>query len=149
MIYIVEDSDLKVQKIESFLLTNNISSDQIMIFKSFQSGLKAILEYPPDLVILDMSIPTFDKNVDSREGRLRPLGGYDIMKKIAFKKIKTKVVILTQLEFFAEGIDIERISFDQLKKKCMESFPDIFLDCIYYSPSESSWYKSLLNYIHQ
>ncbi|EJP42845.1 response regulator [Acinetobacter baumannii] len=81
MIYIVEDSDLKIQKIESFLLDNGYTKDQINIYRSYQSGVQAILKNPPDLVILDMSIPTFDKSIDSREGRARPLGGYDVMKK--------------------------------------------------------------------
>lgn len=105
MIYVVEDSDLKIQKIESFLLDNGFNKDQICIFRSYQSGIQAILNSPPELIILDMSIPTFDKSIDSREGRLRPLGGYDIMKKILFKKIETKVVVLTQLEFFGEGAE--------------------------------------------
>ncbi|AVI32425.1 MULTISPECIES: response regulator [Acinetobacter calcoaceticus/baumannii complex] len=145
MIYIVEDSDLKIQKIESFLLDNGYTKDQINIYRSYQSGVQAILKNPPDLVILDMSIPTFDKSIDSREGRARPLGGYDVMKKILFKQINTKVIVLTQLEFFGEGV--EKISFEQLKTKCAENFSDIFLDCIYYSPTESSWCKSLLMYL--
>ncbi|MDN8317378.1 response regulator, partial [Acinetobacter baumannii] len=84
-------------------------------------------------------------SIDSREGRARPLGGYDVMKKILFKQINTKVIVLTQLEFFGEGV--EKISFEQLKTKCAENFSDIFLDCIYYSPTESSWCKSLLMYL--
>jgi CheY-like chemotaxis protein len=145
MIYVVEDSDLKIQRIESFLLANGFERDQIRIFRSYQSGLQAILNCPPKLIILDMSIPTFDKNIDSREGRLRPLGGYDIMKKILFKKLETKVVVLTQLEFFGDGA--EKISFEQLKNKCTENFSNIFLDCIYYSPTESSWCNSLLTHL--
>jgi CheY-like chemotaxis protein len=145
MIYIVEDSDLKIQKIESFLLDNGCNKDKICIFRSYQSGLQAILKSPPELIILDMSIPTFDKSIDSREGRLRPLGGYDIMKKILFNKIETKVIVLTQLEFFGEGT--EKISFEQLKNKCIENFSNIFLDCIYYSPTESSWCKTLLTHL--
>lgn len=145
MIYVVEDSDLKIQKIESFLLDNGCSRDQICIFRSYQSGLQAILKSSPELIILDMSIPTFDKSIDSREGRLRPLGGYDIMKKILFNKIETKVIVLTQLEFFGEGT--EKISFEQLKNKCIENFSNIFLDCIYYSPTESSWCKTLLTHL--
>ena len=145
MIYVVEDSDLKIQKIESFLLDNGFNKDQICIFRSYQSGIQAILNSPPELIILDMSIPTFDKSIDSREGRLRPLGGYDIMKKILFKKIETKVVVLTQLEFFGEGA--EKISFEQLKNKCTEKFSNIFLDCIYYNKTESSWCKMLLTHL--
>lgn len=145
MIYIIEDSDLKIQKIEAFLLSNGIQEENLCIFKSYQTGTKAILNEPPSLVILDMSIPTFDKTVNSREGRLRPLGGYDIMKKISFKNIRTKVVVLTQLEFFGEGS--EKKSFDQLRVKCFENFPAIFLDCIYYSPTELSWQKALLTYL--
>lgn len=145
MIYIIEDSDLKIQKIESFLLDNGIHRDQIDSFRSYQSGTQAIFKTPPELIILDMSIPTFDKSIDSREGRLRPLGGYDVMKKILFKNIQTKVIVLTQLEFFGEGA--EKISFEELRNKCIENFSDIFLDCIYYSPTESSWCKSLLTYL--
>ncbi|MEG1271922.1 MAG: response regulator [Acinetobacter sp.] len=145
MIYIIEDSDLKIQKIEAFLLSNGIQKEGLCIFKSYQTGTKAILSNPPKLVILDMSIPTFDKTINSREGRLRPLGGYDVMKKIAFKNIKTKVVVLTQLEFFGEGS--EKKSFDQLREKCFENFPEIFLDCIYYSPTNFSWQQTLLSYL--
>lgn len=145
MIYIIEDSDLKIQKIVSFLLNNGVSENQIQIFKSYQTGVQAIFNAPPKLVILDMSIPTFDKSINSREGRLRPVGGYDVMKKIAFKKIRTKVVVLTQLEFFGEGR--ERKSFEQLRTKCFQNFPEFFLDCIYYSPTETSWAKTLLKYL--
>ena len=56
---------------------------QIELCRSYQSGLRWI-ERANDiaLVILDMSLPTFDPSPEIRPGRPRPLGGYDIMRKL-------------------------------------------------------------------
>ncbi|MDH2621147.1 response regulator [Acinetobacter baumannii] len=145
MIYIIEDSELKIARILSFLKENGIQDVDINVYKSFHSGLKKIVKRPPDLIILDMTIPTFDKSIGGREGRMRPIGGYDLMQSLQLKKIPSKVVVLTQLEFFGEGS--EKISFQEINRRCLDNFPDLFLECIYYSPTETSWQQLLSKYI--
>ena len=74
-IYIIEDNLVKVEKIKSFLNDEMPTSSKVSFYYSFNSGLKAIKEAPPDLILLDMTLPTFDRRPNVREGRSRPLEG--------------------------------------------------------------------------
>lgn len=145
MIYLIEDSELKIARILFFLKEKGIPESCISVYKSFNSGLKQIVKSPPKLILLDMTIPTFEKSKGGREGRMRPIGGYDLMQSLQLKKISSKVVILTQLEFFGEGS--EKISFQEIGKRCSDNFPNIFLECIYYSPTENTWQQLLSKHI--
>ena len=81
--------NLKAKKIIKFLEEDMLYSAEIQIFTSFQSGLRAVEAACPQLVILDMTLPTFDRKPNSREGRVRPLGGYDLMRKMKLKNLHT------------------------------------------------------------
>tara|TARA_R110002126_G_scaffold274178_2_gene419113 strand:- start:518 stop:988 length:471 start_codon:yes stop_codon:yes gene_type:complete len=141
MIYLIEDSNLKASQIESFLNSELRFAADVHVYSSFQSGLKALELVPPILAILDMTLPTFDRRPNCREGRLRPLGGYDILRKMRLKNIRSKVVILTQLESFGEGVD--KIGFDEITEKCKAEFPDIFLKSIYFDQGGELWQDAL------
>ncbi|OZC37707.1 hypothetical protein B9Q17_14275 [Marinobacter vinifirmus] len=140
-IYIIEDNLVKVEKIKSFLNDEMPTSSKVSFYYSFNSGLKAIKEAPPDLILLDMTLPTFDRRPNVREGRSRPLGGYDIMRKMKLFNINSKVIVITQLESFGEGS--EKVGFEELTDQCWEEFPDFFLGSVYFDQSGSAWTANL------
>jgi len=146
LIYIVEDDLLKANRLTKFL-EESIPNANSNIFGSFQSGLRAIQERTPDLVILDMTLPTFDRAGSDREGRLRPLGGYDLMRKLVRHSIHVSVVVVTQLETFGEGVD--RVTFPELVDRCRRDFPDIFIGAVYFRQADSGWQSELLKLIPQ
>jgi hypothetical protein len=88
-----------------------------------------------------MSLPTFDPGPGKRQGRPRPLGGYDLMRKAKRRGLSVPVIILTALENF--GSRNEQFTFDELKRKCSAEFPETFLGAIYYSQSQSAWQSEL------
>lgn len=137
MIYIIEDNTLKAQKVLSFLEQSTTGISSKKIFSSFQSGLRAIEDSPPELVILDMTLPTFDRRPNSREGRVRPLGGYELMRKMRLKKIFSPVIVLTQLESFGEAED--EVSFEEITSRCEREFPEFFVGSVYFDQSEINW----------
>lgn len=139
-ISIVEDSPQKLEAIIDFLQTNFPSYEK-NIFGSFQCGLKGIKQDVPDIVILDMTLPTFDRTPGQREGRFRPLGGYEVMRKLKLKKINTKVIILTQLEVFGEGAD--KVSFEDISVLCKQEFDKMFVASIRYRHSDNQWQHEL------
>lgn len=141
LIYIVEDDFLKASRLMTFL-NENIQGAQTSIFGSFQSGLKAIQLATPDLVILDMTLPTFDRAGSDREGRLRPLGGYDLMRKLVHHSVQVSVVVVTQLETFGEGVD--QVTFPELVDRCRRDFPTIFRGAVYFRQAGSAWQHELL-----
>lgn len=144
--YIVEDSALKASLLKEFLNTE-FPVLEISIQGSYQSGMKAVEKNPPQLILLDMTLPTFDRQPNAREGRLRPQGGYDMLRKIKLRAIKTSVVVVTQLEAFGEGD--EQVSFSEMTLRCNREFPEIFLGSVYFDQRESAWQGLLAEIIKE
>lgn len=140
-VHIVEDSALKTMNISLFLKENFPFFSYIEISGSYQSAIRAITETKPDLIILDMTLPTFDRKPNTREGRMRPLGGYDLMHKMVFRSISAHVIVVTQLETFGEGD--EEISFSEVTSRCKKDFPNIFCGSVYYDQSGMNWQSEL------
>jgi DNA-binding response OmpR family regulator len=138
--YLIEDDPLKASALRSFFAVN-FPSIQIRTLGSFQSGMRAIEEQKPDLVLLDMTLPTFDRSPNAREGRLRPLGGYDVMRKMRRRGLTAPVMVVTQLEAFGEGD--KQVSLAEMTRRCESEFPGMFLGSVYYHPTSSDWTRTL------
>lgn len=144
-ILLIEDDPQKAEHVSEAL--RNIRPDaNVQLCKSYQSGLRA-LEAPQriDLMILDMSLPTFDPDPNRRTGRPRPLGGYDLMRKAKRSGRQCPVIVLTALENFGSGD--RHFSFTELKSLCEAEFPDSFKTAIYYSQSTGVWRGELIKAI--
>lgn len=142
LIYLIEDDRQKAAGISSFI--NAVKPDfQIQQLLSYQSGLKALQTITPNFVILDMTLPTFDVTPTGRPGRPRPVGGYEIMRKMRLRRIACPVLLITQLEKYGEGS--EQVSFAEMNAKCLSEFPDMFLGGVYYHPTQTAWQDALEN----
>lgn len=116
---------------------------QIVEKHSYNSGLRAIIGEEFDLLLLDMSIPTYDISLEETGGRTRPFGGKDILEQIQRKKISCKVIVITQFEIFGE----KRINLEQLKKELSVEFTNNYLGTVYYNPSSDIWTRELEEYL--
>lgn len=141
IVHIVEDSALKASNISSFFAQTFPLLRQPDVSGSFQSAMRAIIESKPDLILMDMTIPTFDRKPNSREGRNRPIGGYDLMCKMKHKSILAGVIVVTQLETFGEGD--EEVSFSEITSRCQREFPNLFLGSVYYDQVGLNWRADL------
>lgn len=141
IVHIVEDSALKASNISSFFAHTFSFLRQPDISGSFQAAMRAITKSKPDLIIMDMTLPTFDRKPNAREGRMRPIGGYDLMCKMKHKSIYASVIVVTQLETFGEGD--EEVSFTEITSRCKRDFPDMFLGSVYYDQSGLNWQAEL------
>jgi CheY-like chemotaxis protein len=146
-IVLIEDDPQKAERISEALLEFSPGA-QIETFRSYQSGLRALQgSQKPDLIVLDMSLPTYDPLPNSRHGRPRPLGGYDVMRKLKRLAIGAPVVVLTALENF--GSPQQPITLADLTKNCARDFPNTFKGAIYYSQSLDTWKSELLMHIRR
>ena len=84
-----------------------------------------------------MSLPTFDPAPDQRQGRPRPLGGYEIMRKLKRNGLKRRVLVLTALENF--GSRIEPVTFEDISRRCKHEFGEMFLGAVRYTQSGNMW----------
>lgn len=139
-IFIIEDDLLKLGRLQEYL-SQAFSEAIIDSFGSYNSGLRACEQGSPDLVILDMALPTFDRKPNKREGRQRALGGYDLLCKFDLKELPIKAIVVTQLTDFGDGE--ERMSFTEITNICKEEFPEHFLGSVYFAQSNNDWQNDL------
>lgn len=142
---IVEDDPNKSRQITEYL-ESEFENLSIVHGRSYQSGLKACLESTSlDIVVLDMTMPTFDVSVGDKGGRPRIFAGRDILREMQRKGVSTRVIVVTQFETFGEAS--ERLSLRELTNELKVAFPLLFVGSVYYHPSQSDWKRKLLSLI--
>lgn len=137
---IIEDDPKKSERLRSFV-TQEFPSFIVEEARSYQSGLAVSLAREIDVVILDMSMPTFDVSNREHGGEMRPFAGREVLRELQRKKRRTKAIIVTQFESFGDGDD--RQTLDELRRELGLNYPDLFNGVIYYQASETSWQDKL------
>ncbi len=147
-ILIIDDDEPKRTEIGRFISESGFSTDLKFSF-SYQSGLKSIMTGTYDIVVLDMSLTTYDPTIPNpRGGRPRPFGGLDILKEIKRKKIGISVIVITQFSILKEG-ETEQMTFDELANHLADNYQDVCLGTIYYQHSDQGWQEHLASLLNQ
>ncbi|WP_459477360.1 response regulator [Clostridium saccharoperbutylacetonicum] len=136
-ILIIEDDDNKSEQISQYI--NNRNDCELVIKKSYLSGIKEIFNGNHDLILLDMSMPTYDITPTEPGGRFRLFGGEDILREMKRKKIDGKAIVITQYDSFGDG----EITLEELDERLYKQFPLIYLGLVYYNASISNWSDNL------
>ncbi|WP_336026040.1 hypothetical protein [Acinetobacter pittii] len=143
-ILLVEDEYPKRQNILNFLESLNLDLD-ISFANSANSALDAIDDEIPDLMILDMSLPTFDINDHDNGGTPRGFGGEDVLRVLLIQEIICKTIVVTGYESFLKEDGLS-LNIEKLKKSLQLEFSDYILDVIHYNSTNDSWKTSLKEY---
>jgi CheY-like chemotaxis protein len=144
-ILIVEDREEKCKQILDFLRTEFGLSD-VQVRHSYNTGLAAIKADPPDLILLDMSMTTFDRTRSQSGGRSRPYAGRDILHEIKRKRMPTRAVVVTQFETFAEGTP-QKTTLNELRKELEVDFPEHYLGTVFYRVASNEWRRQLKRFL--
>lgn len=137
---IVEDNPYKRERVLTFV-AERFPHFEIHCALSFNSGCREIEQHVFDVVVMDMSLPTFDKSQTDSGGRFRPFGGRELARKIVRRELNTKVVFLTQYQSFSDknrSQSLDALS-SELKQECGASY----LGSIVYDSSKSAWRDEL------
>ena len=126
-VLIIEDNPNKLKQIKNFL-KEYYNQPQIEEARSFNGGKAKLYEETWDLILLDMSLPTYNITHTEYGGDKKPVAGKNLMKRMLNRKIFTPVVIITQFETF----DDDRISLDSLNQEFNEKFSNIWKGTIFY-----------------
>jgi CheY-like chemotaxis protein len=137
---VVEDDENKRNQILGFI-SERFSSVEVTAAESLQSGLKLIVGEHFDLILLDMTLPTFDIGIDEDGGRPRAYAGREILRQMDRRKIGTPVLVLTQFDKFGEGADA--LTLPELDGLLHQSHPNTYQGAIYYSSSVEDWKEEL------
>lgn len=139
-VLLIEDDSHKAHQIAEFIRTTYLDVD-LVERRSFQSGMSEIWAARPPVVLLDMTLPTFDVVEGETGGRMRNLGGREVIEEISALGIGCATIVITQFETFGQGEELQTL--DQIGKHLAASFPAVYAGTVYYHPAQSGWRLSL------
>lgn len=145
-ILIVEDDENKSRNLIDFLSISEVDSE-IKIEKSLRSGIGAVIDWHPNLILLDMTMPTYDIGPEEHGGKPQIFGGRELMAQMVRFDISIPVIVVTQFETFGQGN--ESIDLEELNKKLREEFPDFYRGAVYYHAAVEGWQEKIQQMISQ
>lgn len=137
---IIEDDKNKSKQILASIMDFDDSMGTV-IKHSFNSGMAEILNTDFDFLILDMTMPTFDKSPSESGGRVRAFGGREILERMSRKKVIVPVIVVTQFDVIGEGD--ESLSLERLDMELSNKFSNIYVGSVYYNAAQDKWKDDL------
>lgn len=143
-ILLIEDDKKKIEDIKDFLATS-FSYKTLTVRESYQTGMKTLINEEYDLLLLDMSIPTWDKSPTESGGDYQKFGGYKVLKEIMRKQKAIPTILITMFDDFGESDT--SITLKQLDKLLRDEFAEIYKGAIFYSSRETRWKDELKSFL--
>ncbi|WP_116744324.1 response regulator [Janthinobacterium sp. 78] len=143
-ILFIEDNPHKRLRTAEFVTSLN-SKINITEACSFTSGIQALENKNFPLILLDISLPTYDKIASEAGGRFRTLAGREIARKIMREKINSKIIFITQYATFSDkGASY---TFEELKIELSKECGPQFAGMVFYDSSQSAWKETIMKVI--
>lgn len=139
-ILLVEDDQFKAKAVLS-LLTSEFPKISIEQARSLSSGYRTLEQHNFDLLLLDMSLPTFDVGPNDSGGEPLGFGGLKLLDLLAESGLSLPTIVVTQFEQFGEGD--HAIDVHSLKENLRQSFPHHFVGLVHYNSARTDWRMDL------
>ncbi len=136
---IIEDNDSKLNRLRQFC-EENLKDYDIEDRRSYNSALSEVMHNGNryDLILLDVSMNTYDISPEESDGEQEPLAGSNILRFMKLRKIKVPTIVVTMYESFVDGIKI-----DKLDEGFREKYPEFYKGFVYYSLRNEDWITHL------
>ncbi len=147
-ILIIEDDRIKGDRVRAHVesVCGSLGTPYVIeLQRSYNSGLRACLSNSPELVLMDMTLPTFDVSPCETGGRPRHFAGKDILWELARRDVFIPTIVVTGFDVIGEGP--EQQTREELSEDLRESFPRNFVATVFYTPSDLSWKSQLTELI--
>lgn len=138
-ILLIEDDENKRNDIFEFL-NENYPDQETDLALSFNAGVRRAMKGSYGLMLVDMTLPKFDKDKGSNERTLHN-GGELLIGYLMDLGISIKSIVITQYDNFGEET-LETIDA-RLKADCRETY----MGAVKYNSSEDGWKYELTKYI--
>ena len=136
---IIEDNEAKLNRLRQFC-EENLTDYEVEDRRSYNSALSEVVHNGKnyDLILLDVSMNTYDISPEVSDGEQEPLAGSNILRFMKLRKIKVPVIVVTMYESFVDGIKI-----DKLDEGFREKYSEFYKGFVYYSLRNENWIKRL------
>ena len=142
-ILIIEDNEIKLEKIKEFC-QKTYSSFRVEDRNSYNSALQEVIMHGNkyDVILLDVSMYTYDVNQKENGGEPEPLAGANILRFMLLRKIVTPVIVVTMYESFVDGVKIA-----ELDERFRKDYSSFYKGYVYYSLKNDDWKEQLKKYL--
>ena len=132
---IIENNEPKLNHLRQFC-EENLSEYEVEDRRSYNSALSEVVHNGNsyDLILLDVSMDTYDISPEVSDGEQEPLAGSNILRFMKLRKIKVPVIVVTMYESFVDGIKI-----DKLDEGFREKYAEFYKGFVYYSLRNEDW----------
>ena len=136
---IIEDNESKLGRLRQFC-KENLMGYEIEDKRSYNSALSEVVHDGRryDLILLDVSMNTYDISPEESDGEQEPLAGSNILRFMKLRKIMVPVIVVTMYESFVDGIKI-----DKLDDGFREKYPEFYKGFVYYNLRNEDWITHL------
>lgn len=136
---IIEDNEPKLNHLKQFC-TDHWPDYNVECRNSYNAALSEVIHHGRyyDIILLDVSMNTYEINGDASDGEQEPLAGSNILRFMKLRKIKVPVIVVTMYESFVDGIKI-----DKLDEGFKERYPEFYKGFVYYSLKNEDWINKL------
>lgn len=140
-ILLVEDEAPKCDHILEFL--NGLAAGMIIaVAKSVNAALDELDKGLPDLLILDMSLPTFDVAGRENGGRPQGFGGTEVLRYMTMAGMECPTIVITGYEAFQRDSG-KAVDLSQIRSELVEEFPNMFKGILHYNSTYDEWKTAL------
>lgn len=143
-ILLVEDYDEKAANIQAFL-KEEFPQFEVERCKAYNTAQATIFDNPGryDLILLDMSMTTYDLDSDASGGKPEPTAGHDLLEGMYLRDITTPVIVVTMYNVFG------RKELAAFHEELLENYPQNYKSYVFYSSQRSDWKKDLRKKINE
>jgi CheY-like chemotaxis protein len=135
-IFIVEDDDDKLEYIKNMLL-QALDKSEISTAGSVAEAKKELRSRVFDLLILDMSLPSYTVTGIETGGEAQHFGGGEVLDYIRFRELKIPTIVITQYPRLGQGVNEMNIA--TLESQLRDQHAEFFLGIIHYSSISEKW----------
>ena len=143
-ILIVEDDANKLNALTG-LINDSFPEAVVDSARSLISGVRRTREWSPEVVLLDMTLPTYDQTAIDDGGAMEAFGGVEFLRQIRRFRLSPRVFVVTQFETFGEGKSVQ--TREQLDIELSREFPGIFQGMLHYHASLQEWATRLVEFV--
>jgi CheY-like chemotaxis protein len=143
-VLLIEDDEVKRQSIQT-VLGNSIAADLVHA-NSVHSAITA-LEQDFDLVLADMSLPTYDIELRERGGTPRPFGGFEVFEYLERVQSDVPVIVITSYPAISDGK--RSMSVSALGEQLERDFPANFRGVVYFDSSYAEWEQQFVELLRK
>ncbi|MHC1789010.1 response regulator [Solidesulfovibrio sp.] len=108
---------------------------------SVRSGLEALKKNEFDLLLLDMTLPTFDITPTEEGGLPQPYGGRELLLQLKRFSKPTPAIVISGFDRFGEGHS--GMSLEELNQQLAKDNNKSYKGAIYYSTFDDNWMQNL------